>query len=308
MIPGMIRGRLRPRFFDRLEHHPSRVPCPFHCLRPCPCRGRPSIFDHPADFRSEPVPLTGTGSFSQDCRTLFIGELKFNRSDSKFLETAYEILMREFGMFGAIDNLRIIQLKNIGFIKFKHRAACEFAKIALQDQKIPKITDCLTVKWAHSDPNPKSKAQDEAELTQRVEQAVYRRFKQLGYTDEEISRSAEWSTTSGVTALYPSAEEGEEGEGGEEGGGGEGGGDAAASTAALPYSRAEMAYDPRTCYVTAAPAAAAAADGSDPDIAALAAQQQQQLIIDSVNRMQSALDQIGTQKGQDDSSMFNVAV
>eukprot|EP01068_Selenidium_serpulae_P004508 Selendium_serpulae@DN3605_c0_g1_i1.p1 len=151
--------------------------------------------------------MSGVGNFRHECQTLFIGDLKMNRMDPAHVDRMYDTLRKHFGLWGPIDTMRVIPLKNIAFIKFEYRAAAEFAKVAMADQRLDRDDDWITVKWAHDDPNPKTKTDNEEVTSRRVEAAVNRRLLDLGYSEEEILAASKWQSVDGPTSVYPKTDE-----------------------------------------------------------------------------------------------------
>jgi len=147
--------------------------------------------------------MTGVGSFSHDCKTLFIGDLRMNRLDPNYMDATHAALYRQFQIWGPIENLRVIPLKNIAFVRYNYRAAAEFAKVAMSDQRIPKCGDMIAVKWAHADPNPRAKEAEDSAVTAAVEAAVHRRLRALGYSEEDLVLKSKWEESSEAVEAYP---------------------------------------------------------------------------------------------------------
>lgn len=47
-----------------------------------------------------------------------------------------EELIKQFGEWGDLENVRVIHSKNIGFVRYRLRAAAEFAKEAMADSSL----------------------------------------------------------------------------------------------------------------------------------------------------------------------------
>eukprot|EP01069_Polyplicarium_translucidae_P000328 Polyplicarium_translucidae@DN1184_c0_g1_i1.p1 len=149
--------------------------------------------------------MDGTGCFTSDCRTLFCGEMKINRMSSDYMEKTEQLIRKNFGVFGEIEQLKFIGNKNISFVKFPYRAAAEFAKVAMAEQKLdPSRTDeVLVVKWAHSDPNPKSQETDDDNQRKQARSAVVRRMRALGYDEDYIACLTLWGDDETPVSHYP---------------------------------------------------------------------------------------------------------
>jgi RNA recognition motif-containing protein len=89
--------------------------------------------------------MGGVGAFTRDNKSLYIQGLKRNPN----LE---QVVKRHFGEWGELDSVRVIFDKNIAFVKYKLRAAAEFAKEAMQDQGL-EGDEIIQIKWANEDPN-----------------------------------------------------------------------------------------------------------------------------------------------------------
>lgn len=97
-------------------------------------------------FQTHRDDMTGVGSFSSDCRTLYVGGLK--KKDD--IET---LLHRHFGMWGEIEQLNIISRLSVAFVRYRCRINAEIALIAMANQSFGG-GEVLNVRWAHDDPNP----------------------------------------------------------------------------------------------------------------------------------------------------------
>ncbi|KAJ1458573.1 hypothetical protein M885DRAFT_614423 [Pelagophyceae sp. CCMP2097] len=100
------------------------------------------------DFRDD---MTGVGSISKPCRTLYVGGLlKAEYADPGALE---EALWRNFGEFGEVENINLISRLSICFARYRYRSHAEFAKIALSNNHVDRAEN-MNIRWAHEDPNP----------------------------------------------------------------------------------------------------------------------------------------------------------
>jgi hypothetical protein len=111
--------------------------------------------------------MGGVGSFSRENRTLYLGGLKPEKP-SKEYETA---VRKHFGEFGALEYVRVLPARGIGFVRYRLRTAAEFAKVAMADQSLDD-DEVLNVRWAQVDPNPIAKAADDQAVAARFVKAV----------------------------------------------------------------------------------------------------------------------------------------
>jgi len=98
--------------------------------------------------------MGGVGSFLKENRTLHITGYQRGKVNE-------EVLLRHFGEFGDIENIRIVHDKSMAFIRYRLRGAAEFAKEAMIDQSLDN-NEVLSVRWANEDPNPKAKQDEES--------------------------------------------------------------------------------------------------------------------------------------------------
>ncbi|MDP2436949.1 MAG: hypothetical protein Q8P67_14455, partial [archaeon] len=108
--------------------------------------------------------MGGVGSFLSSTRTLYLGNLPPLRCS---LQEYYRLVAMAFGVWGPLENLRVLRDKCIAFVTYRWRPSAEFAKEAMIDQR---LTDSapqrLNVRWARPDPNPAAQ--------QRLQLAVQR--------------------------------------------------------------------------------------------------------------------------------------
>lgn len=111
------------------------------------CFGRQRHAKHKDD-------MSGVGTFSKPCRTLFVGNLnKSSYATPKDLEDA---LWRHFGEWGELESLNVIHRLSIAFPRYRLRTSAEFAKEAMMCQALDH-QEVLSIRWAHDDPNPVAK-------------------------------------------------------------------------------------------------------------------------------------------------------
>jgi len=110
--------------------------------------------------------MGGVGTFSRDNRTLYIGGIR--RVKGVDLQ---ELVARNFIEWGELESVRVIWDKSIAFVRYKLRAAAEFAKEAMADQSLG-YKEILNVRWANEDPNPRAKAEKAFDLADQVYNTV----------------------------------------------------------------------------------------------------------------------------------------
>lgn len=163
--------------------------------------GRERFGSHRGDF-------DGVGCFNSESRTLYVGDLRFDRSlgDSSCAVRVLEEEVREaFGVWGEIEELRLISTKAIAFVRYTYRASAEFAKVAMANQKLG-LSKCIRVRWALEDPNPRVKKQARIDRRDLVDEAVLRRAASLGLSEVEVATLQLTNQPRGfvdVTAPYP---------------------------------------------------------------------------------------------------------
>ncbi|KAL6068475.1 Pre-mRNA-splicing factor CWC2 [Balamuthia mandrillaris] len=121
--------------------------------------------------------MGGRGSFSRDNRTLYVGGLR--RVKGADLE---ELIRKNFIEWGHIESLRVIYDKSIAFVRYKLRAAAEFAKEAMADQTLG-YKEVLNVRWANEDPNPRAQEENARAMELKVRQAVQQTYGTPLYPD-----------------------------------------------------------------------------------------------------------------------------
>lgn len=75
--------------------------------------------------------MMGVGSFLKEVRTLQIMGWSGEAEGLGLQEVVKEQLWRHFGVFGEIEDVRVIVAKGYAFVRFKHRCMAEFAKEAM---------------------------------------------------------------------------------------------------------------------------------------------------------------------------------
>jgi hypothetical protein len=109
--------------------------------------------------------MGGVGTFTKECRSLFISDLKMVDTPNPIKEMV-RIIYENFSPWGEIEDINYIPTKATCFIRYAHRCFAEFAKEATMGQSLVG-EEVLTVKWAYGDPNPMNKRRVEKENENR---------------------------------------------------------------------------------------------------------------------------------------------
>lgn len=123
--------------------------------------------------------MGGVGSMNCVGQTLFVGDLRFDRTVADTTQRVEREVRESFGACGEVDRLRIIPSKAVGFVGFTTRGSAEFAKVVMDNQRLGKSA-CIRVKWASDDPNPRAVKHRRTELCKSVESAMDRRLAERG--------------------------------------------------------------------------------------------------------------------------------
>ncbi|KAH0485495.1 MAG: hypothetical protein KVP17_002064 [Porospora cf. gigantea B] len=141
--------------------------------------------------------MDGIGSFQTDCRTLFVADIKLDRSDPNFHQSQVNHLFKYFGLWGPVESIRVIPNKGIAFIRFQFRAGAEFAKMAMTEQPLG-MGDQLFVRWAHPDRNPRAAYGMEYRAQKAAEEVVHRRMDQLGLPQDTLKKHFQGTLLDGI--------------------------------------------------------------------------------------------------------------
>ncbi|XP_053990130.1 uncharacterized protein LOC128882535 isoform X2 [Hylaeus volcanicus] len=148
-------------------------------------------------FASHRDDMDGVGTFTEDCRTLFVGDMKVNRVYSNAEEKTEELIRQQFGLWGPLESIRVIRNKNIAFVRYKYRVHAEFAKVAMAEQRLmlDRSDDQISVRWAHGGRDSSNENQKEISSRdwEQANTATMNRLENLGYTQEEIDCQLKWS-------------------------------------------------------------------------------------------------------------------
>eukprot|EP00746_Dinoflagellata_sp_MGD_P022008 gnl/MRDRNA2_/MRDRNA2_15140_c0_seq1.p1 gnl/MRDRNA2_/MRDRNA2_15140_c0~~gnl/MRDRNA2_/MRDRNA2_15140_c0_seq1.p1 ORF type:complete len:454 (+),score=82.66 gnl/MRDRNA2_/MRDRNA2_15140_c0_seq1:49-1362(+) len=128
--------------------------------------------------------MDGVGSLSNECRTLFVSDLRFNRSlpSAEALKRVDDQLWSNFSLWGEIENIHMVSSKCMAFIRYRFRGAAEYAKIAMADQAMVD-QPMLSIRWAHDDPRPGAQKRQRIEARRQMEEAVEKKL--AGWSDME---------------------------------------------------------------------------------------------------------------------------
>lgn len=149
--------------------------------------------------------MGGVGSFNSDCLTLFVGDLCFDRSTANPVQTLDEEIRQKFGLWGPVDDVRIIPSKGIAFVRYLYRAAAEFALVAMKSQKLG-LSPVITVKWASENPDPRDAKRRRREMLEKVDEAAGQKLASLGLSPVELASlqlSNSPANVQNTTAPYP---------------------------------------------------------------------------------------------------------
>mmetsp|Transcript_29806 Transcript_29806/g.95021 ORF Transcript_29806/g.95021 Transcript_29806/m.95021 type:complete len:410 (+) Transcript_29806:71-1300(+) len=191
---GSCNAGHRCRYYHRLPTQADGDACdPAHDIF-----GRERFAGHRED-------MGGVGSFNSDCRTLFVGDLRFDRASRDTVQQLERLLWEDFGAWGDIQQVHVVPSKALAFVRYAYRAAAEFAKVAMSNQQLG-LARCISVRWAVDDPNPRTAKQRRTERQLVVEAAVERRIAAVALSEAEVAamrfmNGAEDSA--GAMAPYP---------------------------------------------------------------------------------------------------------
>ncbi|KAK1442548.1 pre-mRNA-splicing factor rbm22 like protein [Babesia gibsoni] len=115
--------------------------------------------------------MSGVGSFMEDTKTLFVGDVYPDNAEYDPVENLKAVLMEEFGRFGKIADFNLVPAKGIAFVTYESRVIAEFAKVAMASQPLGNYSTALNVKWAHDmKKENKKKGHERAAFEARVKQ------------------------------------------------------------------------------------------------------------------------------------------
>lgn len=129
--------------------------------------------------------MGGVGSFTKECRALYISEIQLDRSQPDCVHKLEAQIWKLFHPWGPIESVRVIPNKSIAFVKYEYRAAAEFAKVACADQPCG-LAQAINVRWAFEDPNPKAVEQAKIDARDTFFALIQKRIGQMTI-DERIN-------------------------------------------------------------------------------------------------------------------------
>jgi hypothetical protein len=126
--------------------------------------------------------MGGVGTFTKECRSLYISEIKIDRTQPDCIQKLEAQIWKLFHPWGPIESIRVIPNKVIAFVKYEYRAAAEFAKVACADQPCG-LAEAINVRWAFEDPNPKAVEQALIENRDNFFAMLQKRISQMSIQD-----------------------------------------------------------------------------------------------------------------------------
>lgn len=136
------------------------------------CFGR----DKTSDYKDD---MDGVGSFNRYNSTLYVAGLNLVKGSK--IENS---LTKHFQEFGSIEKIRILYDKGCAFITYKTEEEAQFAKEALQAQKLDG-TEVLNIRWASEDPNPQAQRMEKRKLEARALETVKNLLHQVDTNDKK---------------------------------------------------------------------------------------------------------------------------
>lgn len=129
--------------------------------------------------------MGGVGTFTKECRSLFVGDLRFNRSlqSNEAVRRIEDQLWSNFSLWGEVEKIHIVTNKALAFVRYAWRGAAEYAKVAMADQPMCNASDMLSVRWAFEDPRPGDVKRQRTEARRQGDAAVDKKI--AGWSDME---------------------------------------------------------------------------------------------------------------------------
>ena len=103
-------------------------------------------------FKGHRDDMGGVGSFTDDCRTLYVGGLVMKEGVHQ-----RKMVRRHFEEWGEVENVNVIPRLAVAFVRYRLRSNAEFAKVAMENQALDG-EEVLNIRWAYDDPNPVARA------------------------------------------------------------------------------------------------------------------------------------------------------
>eukprot|EP00747_Dinoflagellata_sp_TGD_P200068 gnl/TRDRNA2_/TRDRNA2_73436_c0_seq1.p1 gnl/TRDRNA2_/TRDRNA2_73436_c0~~gnl/TRDRNA2_/TRDRNA2_73436_c0_seq1.p1 ORF type:complete len:377 (+),score=81.42 gnl/TRDRNA2_/TRDRNA2_73436_c0_seq1:123-1253(+) len=184
-----------------------RVPEPEDCIEKDAVHdifGRMRFANHRDD-------MNGVGCITSDNHALYIGDIRFDRKipAMEAIHQVERLIEEHFGVWGEIVTMRVIPRNAIAFLRYKHRGQAEFAKVAMDGQKLG-LSPMIDVRWARDDPNPKAIKQRKIEREKVVDDMLQVRAKSMGWSESDLAGLALGETAKGdAIAPYPALDSGQ---------------------------------------------------------------------------------------------------
>lgn len=128
--------------------------------------------------------MGGVGSYMKDCRGLYIADIKIDRTQPDCIQLLEAQLWKLFHPWGPIESIRVIPNKIIAFVKYEHRSAAEFAKVACSDQPVG-LSEAINVRWAFEDPNPRAMEQGEIDTRDQFFALIEQRIAKMSLAERQ---------------------------------------------------------------------------------------------------------------------------
>jgi hypothetical protein len=96
-------------------------------------------------------------------------------------EQLRKLITENFEEWGPLENVNVIPMKTIAFVRYVWRASAEFAKAAMHQQTLRgcDTTEILDVRWANDDPNPRAVVRVQQEREEALRDAYVRAVNEL---------------------------------------------------------------------------------------------------------------------------------
>eukprot|EP00887_Chlorella_sp_A99_P000567 scaffold17.g567.t1 len=115
----------------------------------------------------------GVGSYERECKTLYA---HYGGAGTLPALQLRKVVEENFKEWGPIEDVHIVPLKTIAFVRYEWRSSAEFAKAAMHQQTLrgTDTTEVLDVRWANDDPNPRAVARVQREREEAFRDAYVR--------------------------------------------------------------------------------------------------------------------------------------
>eukprot|EP00930_Biecheleria_cincta_P069546 TRINITY_DN57276_c0_g1_i1.p1 TRINITY_DN57276_c0_g1~~TRINITY_DN57276_c0_g1_i1.p1 ORF type:complete len:731 (-),score=108.51 TRINITY_DN57276_c0_g1_i1:219-2372(-) len=136
----------------------------------CSCDNSRDIFGR-LRYSSHRDDMSGVGTFNSDSRSLFVGDLRFDRAQPDSVMDVRNEIMDRFEQWGEVEDVYVLPAKAIAFVRFAWRGHAEFAKEAMHGQRLG-LSSAIQVKWARDDSKPSAEKRRKLERAEQVDAAV----------------------------------------------------------------------------------------------------------------------------------------